>query len=140
VHRGRRYGSRFSLVLLDLDHFKRINDGQGHDAGDHVLRELGLRLREMVRGDDLPARFGGEEFTFLLAETDRAGAATFAERVRARVEQHRFEFRDHPIPVTVSVGFGTFPEDGDSGEALLHAVDAALYRAKSGGRNRCEGA
>ena len=138
VLRSQRQETAFSLVLMDLDHFKRVNDSHGHDAGDFVLREIGALLRSLVRGEDVPARFGGEEFTVILSNTDVEGARRFAERVRKGVEELSLHYRGVSIPVTSSLGYGTYPESGATTDSLLKAVDEALYRAKSSGRNRIE--
>lgn len=138
VLRSQRHETAFSLVLLDLDHFKSVNDTHGHDAGDYVLREIGTLLRSLVRGEDVPARFGGEEFTVILSNTDMEGARRFAERLRVGVAGLSLVFRGLPIPLTASLGYGCFPESGGSTDELLQAVDEALYRAKSAGRNRIE--
>jgi len=138
VQRARRHGRPFALVMLDLDHFKRVNDTHGHDAGDAVLRELGSLLRALARGDDVPARYGGEEFVVLLPDTALEGACVFAERLRARVEALEVVVRGLRLPITASVGVGVFPNAGSTPDELMKSVDEALYRAKQGGRNRVE--
>lgn len=138
VQRARRHGLTFALVMFDLDHFKRVNDTHGHDAGDAVLREVGALLRRLARGDDVAARYGGEEFVVLMPGTDQGGAHAFAERLRAGAAALDVVVRATHVRVTISAGVGTYPDAGTSGDDLLHAVDAALYRAKQGGRNRVE--
>jgi len=140
VDRARRLGEGISLVFLDLDHFKRINDRFGHEAGDRVLQQLAARLRGIIRETDLLFRWGGEEFVILLGHTRPTEALALAERIRTAVAERPFVGSDaHPaITVTVSVGTAgtaTYPVDPD---ALLARADAACYRAKEGGRNRVE--
>ncbi len=136
VLRARRHGRPFALVMLDLDHFKRVNDTHGHDAGDAVLRELGALLRALARGDDVPARYGGEEFAVLLPDTDLQGAHAFAERLRVRVEALDVIVRGVRLPITASLGVALHSGGGTSGDDLVKAADEALYRAKQSGRNR----
>lgn len=135
--RSRRYNRSFSLLMLDIDHFKTVNDSYGHQAGDEVLRALAARLREQNRPVDHAARYGGEEFVVILPETTNDGAFTSAERLRAAVADSAVTVTDgRTIPVTISIGVATFPADAGSGTALIAAADAALYAAKQGGRNR----
>lgn len=137
MERADRYTRPLSLVLLDLDFFKKVNDTHGHAAGDDVLRATAAVLRSVCRELDLPARLGGEELALLLPETDAAGAGIVAERVR-----HRMEVASHRSPageafrVTASIGVASLSADIDTGESLLQTADEALYRAKRGGRNR----
>lgn len=133
IESARRYGRPLSLLLMDVDHFKSINDSHGHQAGDTVLRELARLLRTQTRSADLLARWGGEEFAILAPETPAADAVTFAERIRASVAGHDFA----PVGrVTVSLGVAGIAEE-DEGMRSLHArADRALYRAKRDGRNR----
>ena len=137
VERAQRYQRPLSLVLLDLDHFKRVNDTHGHAAGDEVLKAAALVLRSVCRDVDLAARLGGEELALVLPETDAGGAHTVAERIRHKIEAgvHRSPAGDS-FSVTASMGVATIAPDTDTGEALLQAADVALYRAKDGGRNR----
>jgi diguanylate cyclase (GGDEF)-like protein len=125
-----------SALLLDIDHFKAINDGFGHPVGDEVLRELASRCRGLLRGHDLMARIGGEEFAVLLPSTKPAEAAEIAERLRAAVASTPVATQGGLIAATISLGGGTLSYSGDSFEALLKRADAALYEAKRGGRNR----
>lgn len=133
--RSRRYERAFSLVLFDIDHFKRINDQYGHLAGDHVLRELARVVQERIRRDEIFARWGGEEFALILPETPLEGAYQLGEDLRARIEAHRFVFQGEHIPVTISGGAALLGED-DSSADLIKAADAKLYEAKRSGRNR----
>ncbi|MFH1176663.1 MAG: diguanylate cyclase, partial [Acidobacteriota bacterium] len=133
--RWRRSAKPFSLVLADLDHFKRINDSLGHHAGDEVLIHLAQELRQTVRGQDAIARWGGEELLILLPETDLAGAVEVAEKVRTHLGDAPHTVGGHEVRVTVSLGVSTISEGVSINECIRRA-DAALYRAKEGGRNR----
>lgn len=138
LRRSRRYGLMLSVLMLDLDHFKRINDEHGHPYGDLVLQTVASVLRKVVREADVPCRYGGEEFAVILPETDRLGAYTVAERIR-RAVQRRFEERpprDVAVQVHCSGGISSFPEDGSTVESLIAAADRALYVSKSRGRDR----
>lgn len=134
--RSSRHSGTFSLIMLDVDHFKRINDSCGHPVGDQVLKRLAGILILMVRKIDTVARYGGEEFAVLLPNAGRREAAKLADRIRKAVEESRFEIGPTPIPVTVSLGVSTFPEDTRKRQELLEAADQALYAAKKAGRNR----
>lgn len=137
VERFRRYRRPFSLLMLDIDHFKEINDTYGHLAGDEALRALAALLQGVVRPTDLVARYGGEEFVMLLPETAGPGALTLAERLRTRVADHAVPLTaEQSKTLTVSIGLATYPEDGDSVQTLVNAADRALYAAKAGGRNQ----
>ena len=126
-----------SLIMLDLDHFKRYNDTYGHPAGDIILRELGQLLRRNTRRGDLVARYGGEEFIIVLPTTGKAQALSQAERVRKEVEDHSFRVDGGPrTKVTISAGVASFSEDDLDGESLVEKADRALYQAKREGRNR----
>ncbi len=135
--RHNRGAEAFSLLLLDIDFFKRVNDGYGHDAGDEVIKEFARRLSLNVRAIDLPCRFGGEEFVVLMPDTESADAVHIAERVRQQVAEAPFTLSDgRQLNVTVSVGVATSQGLGDSPEALLKRADEGVYEAKSSGRNR----
>jgi two-component system cell cycle response regulator len=139
MERALRSDGTVALLMLDLDHFKRVNDTHGHLVGDAVLREVAELLISEVRGNDLVGRFGGEEFLVVLPDTDDDGAAAFAERIRERVDRHAFPGReDTPaLHMTASIGVATFPAALiESVEDLFARADAALYRAKADGRNR----
>jgi len=127
--RSRRTGRPFALLMLDLDHFKNVNDSLGHQIGDQVLKTLAVTLRERLRNIDLVARFGGEEFSVVLPDTSLAGASVAGERLRQIVES-----LGAPMP-TVSIGLAIWSQ-GVEVEALLGRADKALYRAKQSGRNR----
>lgn len=124
---ARRYGTFFSVVLFDIDHFKAVNDQQGHLEGDHILQAVAGMLADSVRGGDMVARFGGEEFLAILPQTDLLGAATFADRMRQQIAQQ--------LGVTVSAGVALALRSEDPDEILFRA-DKALYAAKDAGRNR----
>lgn len=139
MERALRYDSTMALLMIDLDHFKRVNDTYGHLVGDDVLRDVAQLLSDTIRASDIVARYGGEEFLVLLPETDDAGAESFAERIREAVEHHRFasESLPEPLRLTASVGVAVYPAARiESVEDLFARADAALYRAKADGRNR----
>jgi diguanylate cyclase (GGDEF)-like protein len=131
-----RTSSPMSIGLLDLDHFKQINDNYGHDRGDDVLSALAAQLRDELRASDFPGRHGGEEFVFFLPDTNRAGAITVAEKIRNSVSKLRIAGVDRPI--TASIGVATFPDDAATADGLRRAADEALYAAKAAGRNRTQ--
>lgn len=130
-----RSGSSLALVMGDVDHFKRINDGHGHDAGDAVLRAIAARFGQAIRDVDIAARLGGEEFVVLLPETDLDGALKMAERLRQSIEARPVTAGAMDIHVTMSFGVAAFPRSSPTREGILAAADRALYRAKSDGRN-----
>jgi two-component system, cell cycle response regulator len=134
--RARRYERDLSLLMFDIDFFKRINDQYGHLAGDHVLRELARIVQERIRREEVFARYGGEEFVILLPETPLPGAAALAESLRARVANHAFVFQGERIPVTVSIGTALLGENDKVASDLIQRADEKLYEAKRGGRNR----
>ena len=131
-----RQGGRFAVLLLDIDHFKRLNDTFGHLAGDAALKHTARVLEGHLREGDEAARYGGEEFAIILPGADAAGAAPLAERVRAAIEGSQVVFEGARLAVTVSIGVAAWPEDGREIETLLAAADRALYAAKQDGRNR----
>jgi two-component system, cell cycle response regulator len=139
MERALRYDSTMALLMIDLDHFKKVNDTYGHLVGDDVLRDVGQLLSETIRGSEIVARYGGEEFLVLLPETDDAGAEAFADRIRSAVEEHRFasDSLAEPLRITASIGVAVYPAARiESVEDLFARADAALYRAKADGRNR----
>ena len=139
LSRSRRYERVLSLVLLDIDHFKGVNDKYGHLAGDSVLKQLASSVRTKIRREDVFARYGGEEFAVLLPEVSLGGTRQLAEKVRKLVEKQRFEFDRQVIPVTVSVGIATLePHHREAGD-LVREADEKLYEAKTSGRNRVVG-
>ena len=137
--RASRDDGRLALFMLDVDHFKRYNDTQGHDAGDAVLRALGHELRDCSRTSDIACRYGGEEFTIVLPNTGIDDASAWAERLMRRVRGMEVRLGNRALPgVTVSMGLAIFPGHGVSPEALLRAADKALYEAKHAGRDRMQ--
>jgi len=132
-----RHHRSFSVLMLDVDKFKVLNDTYGHPSGDAVLRQMAKLLGDCTRRGDTVARFGGEEFLLILPETPAAGALHLAENIRATVEETVFKIEDgKEVRVTVSIGMARFPDHGKSAEALIAAADGALYRSKQSGRNR----
>jgi two-component system cell cycle response regulator len=131
-------GKPLSLLILDIDYFKSINDSYGHDAGDDVLREFATRVRKSIRGIDLACRHGGEEFVIVMPETDMAVAGVVAERIRRRIAGEPFAIQkgSGAIDVTISIGIAALQSADDSAETILKRADQALYRAKRDGRNR----
>lgn len=128
-----------SVIMIDFDHFKRVNDQYGHDGGDDVLREFASRLRKKIRGMDVMCRYGGEEFVIVLPDTDLTAAANVAERIREAVSEKPFLLAGgkHQIDMTISIGIASLRlMGGDTMEALFARTDAALYEAKTKGRNR----
>ncbi len=138
VKRSERLERKFSVVMLDVDHFKKFNDTYGHPAGDEVLKRLAAILHGLVREVDTAARYGGEEFLVVLPETPASEAQRVAERIRVRLAEEKFKPSGGSAGagVTVSIGLAEFPADGKTPEVVIEAADQALYRAKEGGRNR----
>lgn len=140
VARTRRFRTPLTAVMVDVDHFKQINDEFGHQVGDEVLAAIGRLVRENVRVIDVAGRYGGEELCILLPNTPLEGARKFAETLRSRIEAQVHSAGARTVPVTASLGIGSFNHmDIDDAEMLLKQADAALYRAKANGRNRVEG-
>ncbi|MBV4497773.1 diguanylate cyclase [Pseudomonas sp. SWRI12] len=137
VGQWQQHGNSLLLAMLDLDHFKRINDNYGHLAGDRVLKLIASVLRKRLRGSDFIARFGGEEFVLLVPDTPLAAGAKLAEALRLAIEACPFHFKGEPVTVTVSVGMTAF-KPGEHSDSVLKRADQALYRAKNAGRNRVE--
>jgi diguanylate cyclase (GGDEF)-like protein len=137
LRRAQRNNLPLSVITIDVDNFKRFNDDQGHDAGDALLAELGRLLRGQVRVEDVPCRVGGEEFAIVMPGAAAKDAVRRAEDLREAAHRLRIVHRGVPLgPVTISLGVAAFPEHAGTGEALLHAADVALYRAKREGRDR----
>jgi diguanylate cyclase (GGDEF)-like protein len=125
------------VILLDLDHFKTFNDAFGHEAGDTVLRAVADCLQQHVREHDLACRYGGEEFLLILSGSSLENSLERAEELRQEIRQLRVTYRGEPLgPVTVSLGVVAYPNHGGTVEAVLHAADCALYRAKAQGRDQ----
>jgi diguanylate cyclase (GGDEF)-like protein len=136
VRSALRFSKPLSLMVCDIDHFKRVNDTYGHDVGDQVIRGMGDVLRRVKRDTDVVGRFGGEEFVIVCEQTDQNGALLLAERIRTELEQEKFRTELGELSVTCSVGVATCPGAGSDWEALFKATDEALYASKRGGRNR----
>ncbi len=134
--RCRRYDRTFSLVMFDIDHFKKINDTFGHLAGDAVLRQLGVIVRQRVRRDDIVARTGGEEFAILLPEIKKEGAIELAQKLRGLVETTLFKFEGTKIDVTISLGCAEWNPELKEPADLVKSADEKLYEAKRSGRNK----
>jgi diguanylate cyclase (GGDEF)-like protein len=134
-----RHKSPLSVILFDLDHFKKVNDTHGHLAGDVTLRLVAAQVQRTIRTEDVLARYGGEEFVILVRGVAHANSARFAERVRKAVERLTIPWENVQLRATISVGVSSLaelPEGGQTGDALLHLADGRLYEAKAGGRNR----
>ncbi|MBS0245885.1 MAG: PleD family two-component system response regulator [Proteobacteria bacterium] len=131
-------GKPLAVLILDIDFFKSINDGHGHDAGDDVLREFAVRIRKSIRNIDLACRYGGEEFVIVMPETDIAVAGMVAERIRRKIAAEPFAIQqgEKRLDVTLSIGIAALGAAGDNAAAMLKRADQALYRAKRDGRNR----
>jgi diguanylate cyclase (GGDEF)-like protein len=137
IERAHRYNHSFAVVMLDADHFKRINDTQGHTVGDAVLKALGQMLRNSVRDSDIVVRFGGEEFVLLLDETDAKTAHAKAEVLRLAVQKAAVILPNHAsVDLTISIGIAVYPDDGENAHVLLSCADKRMLRAKQAGRNR----
>ena len=136
LQRCLRYELPISILMMDLDRFKSVNDARGHLMGSHVLAEVGRLIRDSLRTVDVAARYGGEEFLAYLAESTTLGAGQAAERIRKAIEDHRFTLDGVTIQVTISIGIACCPEHGRDVRTLVGRADRALYRAKESGRNR----
>jgi len=137
--RAARTGQSISILSIDVDHFKKYNDNHGHDAGDMVLLAVGNCLDNLFRNEDIPCRFGGEEFVVILPGADAEAAVRRANQLRSKVEGIVVRYLEKNLPrITVSIGVAVFPEAGDDPQTVLKVADEALYRAKEKGRNRVE--
>ena len=134
-----RHGQPLSLIMFDIDHFKKVNDTYGHQAGDQVLKELASVVNRCIRGEDIFARYGGEEFALLLRDTNAERSFILADRIRRTVAAHRFVFKRTRIPVTISLGIATLQGTSlaDTDE-MIRVSDEYLYKAKHSGRDRVE--
>ena len=141
IERASRYQTALSVVFIDLDHFKQVNDTWGHLVGSRVLSETGRLIRESARRVNLPARYGGDEFVIILPATDKQGALVMADHLRRKIREHRF-FNDagQAIHLTASFGVATFPEDAADKQQLISAADLAMYRVKESTRDGVLGA
>jgi len=137
VERARRFGSPLSVIMMDLDHFKSVNDSHGHAMGDTVLHNVGSLVRDGLRQVDIAGRYGGEEFCLVLTGTTKEGAATLAESLRRKIENFVHVHGDHSLSATASFGVASFDTGTqEDAKTFLKAADDALYRAKHSGRNR----
>ena len=137
VQRWQRYSRPLTIAIFDIDHFKRINDTYGHQAGDRVIKVIGRSIAKRLREVDFFCRYGGEEFVALMPETDSATALAVLEKVRDAIANAAFNYKDQPMSITLSVGLTEF-KTNDSLESAFERADQALYTAKSSGRNRCQ--
>jgi two-component system cell cycle response regulator len=135
IARSHRYRRELSLVMFDIDHFKKINDSFGHLAGDYVLKHLAQTVKTRIRREDCFARYGGEEFSIVLPEIDGLNSKPFAEKIRQLVENTDFRFENTSMPITISMGVATLDGDSTDPAALIKQADDRLYEAKSSGRN-----
>ncbi|MAC99363.1 MAG: diguanylate cyclase [Pseudomonadales bacterium] len=134
--RHQRYDNPVSLVIFDIDHFKRVNDTYGHQTGDEVIRETARITSQLVRETDFAGRYGDEEFVVLLPGTTLDGAAQFAERLRSSIERQQLDYQGSPLTFTISLGVATLTDDMAGYLTLLERADKALYQSKEGGRNQ----
>lgn len=139
VNKSKVTGDPLSLVIFDLDHFKKLNDNYGHDAGDYVLKEMAQVIRAGgIREQDVFARYGGEEFVILLPKTNLKQAFEIAERLRKLIESHQFLYEGKKLPVTASIGVADYREGVMTGTDLFKRADEAVYKAKEAGRNNVQ--
>lgn len=136
VFRAKRRGTPVSIIMLDIDHFKPLNDAYGHEAGDVILRELAAMVQQYIRAEDIACRYGGEEFLLILPEAPLDIAAKRAEDIRKRGEKLHLVYQRIVVNITISLGVAIFPEHGADMKAVVKAADAALYQAKERGRNQ----
>ncbi|MFA5156007.1 MAG: GGDEF domain-containing protein [Candidatus Omnitrophota bacterium] len=136
LERSKKFKYRFSFLMIDIDHFKTFNDRYGHLVGDAILRGVSERIKENIRQVDLIGRYGGEEFSVILTETDKEGAMLAAERIRRAVEEKYITIYDESLKISVSIGIAVFPDHAGRAEGLVEKADQALYHAKQTGRNK----
>jgi len=136
IEREKSAKSKFSILMMDIDDFKKYNDKYGHLTGDFVLREIGKIIKETIRNNDIPGRYGGEEFIFFLPETSPKGAVVMAERLCKKIRNHVFSVQGIELNVTTSIGISNYPTHGKTMTALIEAADKNLYTAKKQGKNR----
>ncbi len=136
IHRAQRYGLEFSLLFIDLDKFKLINDTYGHSAGDLVLKTVSETILNLKRQEDLAARYGGEELVLILPQTSKEQSHSVAERLREKIEKTTLSHEDNSLKVTMSGGIAHYPSDARKSHELIQLADEAVYRAKKNGRNQ----
>ena len=137
VEQAKRYSSNFSLIIIDIDFFKKFNDTFGHQSGDAVLRQVAQTLKKNVRATDIVCRYGGEEMSIILPNTGKDEAFSTAQKICERVASKKFRLTgDKETHVTISLGVATFPFDGDTAPAIIESADKRLYTAKNSGRNQ----
>ncbi|MCI0529788.1 MAG: diguanylate cyclase [Nitrospira sp.] len=137
LRRVHRHQQTLGIIMLDIDHFKRFNDAFGHDAGDHLLRNLGTFLQAHIRGEDIACRYGGEEFTLILPGASLDVTRQRAEQIRQGVKHLSIMYSGQSLgPITLSLGVAVFPEHGSTIESIVRTADLALYQAKAAGRDR----
>ena len=136
IKRAARFKRNIAMIMVDIDHFKLLNDNYGHQTGDEVLKRVASIIRRAVRTHDLPARYGGEEFALVLPETDMIGAVAVAERIRRAIENDVIEYGGNLIRKTASFGVAVFPDCANDMDSLIKAADVALYWSKEHGRNQ----
>jgi len=140
VELSKRYERPFSLIILDIDYFKKFNDTFGHQAGDTVLRQVAFTLKRNVRATDIVCRYGGEEMSIILPDTDKEAACATAQQICERIAAKTFKLgSEKEGSVTVSIGTATFPEDGETAADIIEVADRHLYDAKNTGRNKVGG-
>ena len=136
IKRSDMTGGPLSLIVFDIDHFKKVNDTHGHAAGDYVIQEIARLVKDkLIRSEDFFARFGGEEFVLVVSSSDIPVSANIAERIRATIEAHTFEFEGKKMPITISAGVSVRRPKGDGWDQLFEKADKALYQSKNRGRN-----
>jgi diguanylate cyclase (GGDEF)-like protein len=136
IERCRRYGNNLTLLILDLDKFKRINDTYGHLQGDYVLKKCASIIRSSVRTIDTVARYGGEEFAVILINADKKGCLQTADRICSNIQSYQFNHNGMTEQITISIGMSEYPTDGEDGQAITANADIAMYQAKRAGGNR----
>jgi diguanylate cyclase len=140
TYRARRYNQPFSVMFIDIDDFKKLNDTHGHSVGDRVLRGIAMKIQASIRQSDYLGRYGGEEFVVLLPQTPLAIAQMVAEKIRRQLASTNFRFENTELQITVSSGVGQYEPEKESAEKFMARVDAAMYKAKKAGRDRVESA
>jgi diguanylate cyclase (GGDEF)-like protein len=136
IKRSDMTGEPLSLIVFDIDHFKKVNDTYGHAAGDYVIKEIARLVKDkLIRSEDFFARFGGEEFVLVVSSSDIPVSANIAERIRATIEAHTFDFEGTKMPITISAGVSVRRPKGDQWDQLFEKADRALYQSKNRGRN-----